>query len=538
MSFLDSLFKRGWSLDGVAAPWGDRPSLHDFIKSRLDPDTGRLTAQGVALPDEKPREGGVSWAPGALDGVLGHHVAPGEGDGDAAVSRAADALVALLERATSERAAALYAALTADGALSLVDPLVAALATRQDVDAERLHAVARWLATGAADRDPVKVAIALLGALRAVGERDVVTTFARHEEFTLYAIVALQNMSGDVPHDRVLLDVARHVDGWGRVHCVERLDGSSDDEVRAWMLREGYRNDIMWEYTALACARTGGLLEALRLPQPDDALLMGAGDLLTTLMNHGGPAEAIESYPDGAEATSLFLRHLAARETLPLAHLLHAQSIRRFLVEENDESPARDEALGWPARRDELLALADDVIARPSWRALVLEELEHPDRERFWNAATAAKSLGIDPWERFFARTAAGEDFWWNLTSELTPARAVRVVGLAERTLPLAEIAAAPADPPPGPTWVASMALATVVQALGRYAGLGWPLLRASLRSGAPRNQLPALGSLSAWPRGMWPEDAEALVEAIAANEAADPEARDRARRVLAGERF
>ena len=536
MSFLDSLFKRGWSLDGVARPWGDRPSLHAFVVTHLDPETGRFPHDSLSLPDEKPRENGVGWAPGALDGVLGHHL--GQGDADVAVSKVVDALVALLERATSERAAALYEQLTADQALSLVDPLTTALAERKDVDTGRLFEVARWLARGAADREPVKVAIAVLGILQAAEERDLVLAFSRHEEFALYAIVALQNMSGGVQNDRVLLDVARHLEGWGRVHCVERLDGSTDDEVRAWMLREGYRNGIMWDYTALACARTGGLLEALRLPHPDDALLDGAGDLLATLVNYGGPAEAIESYPDGAEATLLYLQHLAAREVLPLAHLLHVQAIRRFLTTEAEGSPARDESLGWPARREELLWLADQVIARPSWRALVEGDLEHPDRGRFWKATTAAKSLGIDPWERFFARTAAGDDYWWSLVEELTPARAVRVVGLAERMLPLDAIAAATSEPAPGPMWAANMALATVVQELGRFPGLGWPLLRTALQGPAKRSRLVALVSISAWPRASWPASAAPLVEAIASNEAADAEVRDRARRVLAGERI
>lgn len=33
-----------------------------------------------------------------------------------------------------------------------------------------------------------------------------------------------------------------------------------DEQIKAWMLREGYVNEIMYEYTALICARTGDLV--------------------------------------------------------------------------------------------------------------------------------------------------------------------------------------------------------------------------------------------------------------------------------------
>jgi hypothetical protein len=66
------------------------------------------------------------------------------------------------------------------------------------------------------------------------------------------------------------------ITGWGRIQIIERLAETKDEQIRAWMLRDGYRNDIMEEYTALTCAKTGNLVAALRQPEPDGKLLKGA----------------------------------------------------------------------------------------------------------------------------------------------------------------------------------------------------------------------------------------------------------------------
>ena len=123
---------------------------------------------------------------------------------------------------------------------------------RDDLDPQRVHSIAHWLATGAADREPVKFAIGLLGVCHGGDDRDLLLTLGRHEEFTLYASVALQNSGDDA--ELSLWAQACLVTGWGRIQIIERLAGTKDAQIKAWMLREGYQNDILYEYTALIWA--------------------------------------------------------------------------------------------------------------------------------------------------------------------------------------------------------------------------------------------------------------------------------------------
>jgi hypothetical protein len=301
MSLSELASPWSWTLEGVESPWGDRPSLFRYVVAHIRPDEPGLAPGGEDLPDEVPEPEGkqLRWAPGALDGVFGHHTEGSEPEETA--HEVLEALRALTRKATGERATAFYGLLADSTAIEYVDHRLSAVLGDDRLPPDRIREVARWIATGAPDREAVKIAIALLGLFRDELDRDLLLTLGRHEEFTLYAAVALGN-SEEQPV-RTLWELARNVQGWGRIQVVERLTGTTDPEIQAWLLREGYRNSILYEYTALTCASTGNLAGALRCPKPDDALLRGAGEILATLIRgREGPAEGIGEYEDGAEA--------------------------------------------------------------------------------------------------------------------------------------------------------------------------------------------------------------------------------------------
>ena len=539
MSFLRDLFgSRGWSLDGVTPPWGARPSLHAHVAAHARPGQPGLAPGGDELPDEERGDPGkLRWAPGALDGTFGHHVADQEADDTAREVLAA--LRAFTEHADDARAAALYAALTRQGALQYVDALLPAVAAEAEtLDAERLHAVARWLAEGAADRDAVKAAVALLGVFAGGHDRELLLTLGRHEEFTLYAAVALHNT--DPNPERTLWELARTVTGWGRIHVVERLAGTEDEHIRAWMLREGYRNAVMEEYTALICAETGDLVGALRLPNPDHALLRGAGDLLSALISgRDGPVSGIDDYAAGAEAAELYLRHLHAREA-ELRHVLVLDTLRDFLNEEGEEDgEARPLPPGWPERREALLEMIDAILTRPRWEEKVRAGLEAEDGAELWTAAMAARAFGIDPWDAYFRRVArgAGDPWDWHRLGQTDDAEKLeRVLRLGEERIPLDAIATGPADAMGmGPGYEPHTMLDGVLGAVGRLPGRGWPMIAAALRSPSVRNRHSALRALAAWGRHAWPPEAEPALRAAAEGDPNDG-VREAAAKLLAGE--
>lgn len=526
--------RSSWDIYDVEPPWGDRSSLFRHVRAHIRPGETGLAEGGDTLPDEERVRGQsrFGWVAGGLDGAFGHH-GGGAGSAERAAGEILEALRALAWAATGERAAALYVLLTEHSALEYVDQLLEAVVRDGDLDLDHLQVVARWLATEAPDREPVKAGLALLGLFTGGGDRDLLLTLGRHEEFTLYAAVALLNTEENA--ERQLYELARHVTGWGRIQVVERLAGTRDEEIKAWMLREGYQNDIMYEYTAHVCATSGDLLDALSSPDPDDALLKGAGDILAALISgRGGPAEGIGEYEDGAETTELFLEHLRDGR-VDLEQLVVVETIERFLREEDDDV-ARDPALGWPHRRATLLEHVDAILARPGWERQVRKGLASRDEREFDNAAQAARVIGIDTWDAYFERLEQGVgNYWYFVMQTEDPERIDRVVALAEERLPLERIGTGPADELGlGPEFEHHSALDFVLQDLRRFPGRGWPLIRAGLQSPVTRNRNMAVRALAAWDKEMWPREAEVLLRNTLEREP-NGDTRDNMRKVLAG---
>jgi hypothetical protein len=252
---------------------------------------------GYPLPDEDPeREQLMSGA--VLDGVRTHHFGS-KPDPDAG-SRIADLVTDLVTGPPSRQAcASLHAALADHPALDLADALGDQL-RRQDLPADRLRAVGRWLAEHGTRREAVAGEIVLLGLAGDERDRDLLLLLGALEDLTLYAVVALVSTQPD--RDRAVFELARRVDGWGRIQAAERLTGTSDPEIKGWLLRDGFRNKVMTEYLAHLAATTGELYTALLDPEPDEALLDGSASSSSPTMPRAstGAADPVRGWPPRA----------------------------------------------------------------------------------------------------------------------------------------------------------------------------------------------------------------------------------------------
>ena len=504
--------------------------LLSYIRRHLDAG-GRLPPDGIDLPDEVVLANtAIRWAPGALEGVFGHH--GGNDDVERTVRDVADLLVKVCRRPTRRRLRSLHEALVEAHALSIVDRLIDELARRQAGN-DAVRRIGLWLASTSPNTGPVKIGLALLGATGLEGCVDVVRTLGAHDEFTLYAATAMRN--GLKESDSELWALAVSVDGWGRIHCVERLSNTEDPQIRAWLLREGYKNSIMYEYTAFIAAETGGLLAALECDPVDRVLLTAAGEILSALIE-GGPAEDIGDYAAGADAIERYLTLMRSRAE-SLDDYLAVAAIRDFVGEGEHEAFDRP---GWTvSRREAFHATSLEILGEPSWHDRV-GVLLGPDAsdDDIWKRRSVARDLGIDTFEVTFGRIEQhplGSD-WYDAWRDADTDRAHRLVELARTRLPLEEVASGSSNALGiGPGYEAHQALDWSLQALGSYPGIGGDLLVFGLQSPVTRNRNMALSALHKWPAASWPPEARALVEAA---DAADPneDTRELAGRVLRGE--
>ncbi|MDU9416315.1 hypothetical protein [Pseudomonas sp. zfem005] len=496
---------------GYPIPWAiERPSLYAFLAAYADSPEG-LPDSELTLPDEAPPGTGseLRWAPGALDGVLGHHASADDVD---TADEVMAALLATLDDPTRHMAR-LYQ-LVADGSvLGFIDQLVERLQQRPGLPRARLHALALWLARSSPDRGAVKFALALLGVLDSGSQRELFLTFGQHEEFTLFATIALGHTLAPPERERAWWALARKVRGWGRIHLVERLAENPSPAVQDWLLREGYQNSVMVEYLAYPCAVGGNLLAALSGQDVDDALLDGAVEMIEALIN-GGPARDINDYADGTEAVLHLLDHLARRPPRHLGHFLAVEGILDFVRDPNQDWDGLA-GHGWTqASRDDIARRAEAIRNDPHWSALVHAGLEQEEERAFWLAAHAGKRLDIDPWDAWYERQRSERSSaWYQLMQTSDPQRIARVIDLARQQLDLEHIASGPSNALGlGPEYRQHSALDFILQDLGRFPVQGWDLVATGLASPVVRNRHMALKALAAWGRNQWPADALQLL--------------------------
>ena len=482
---------------------------------------------GYPLPDEDPAREQLMVG-SVLDGVRTHHF--GNAPDPDAAARIADLVADLVTGPPSQSACAgLHAALAGQPTLQVADGLGGQV-RRRGLPADRVRAVGRWLAEYGTRRDAVAGGIVLLGVAGDGRDRDLLLLLGALEDLTLYAVVALARTQPDP--DRAVLEMARRVAAWGRIQAVERLKGTSDPQIRGWLLREGFRNEVMNEYLAHLAATTGDLYTAMLDPEPDEALLDGAGGIIDALCAVGGPAKDIRDYPDGPAVIGRYLT--LVRDRAPsLARAAIVLGLGDFL--ESGEAAG----LGWGSgSRDELRDACRVLARRPSWRAVVEGALADPDLAAFRRALWPAAQLGIPTRHRVRARlrTDPFDGYLWALLLEDCPdAEIDDLITLAQELLPVSELAAGPASShgigsgyyPP------DHVPDQIVTWLGAYPGRGWILIRTALRNPVIRCRNMAIRTLARWPAHAVPAGAAAAVrDALQAEP--EPNTRDAMEHLLA----
>ncbi|MGI5170394.1 hypothetical protein ACQEU3_39195 [Spirillospora sp. CA-253888] len=469
---------------------------------------------GFPLPDEPPRrdgEDGPVMSSVVVDGVRTHHV------GTRAEPAAAREVIALLEAAISESPDPavldrLHAFLARQSAVDLADDLVTELRSRS-LPRGPLHRVARHLTEYGSARNTVKLGIVLLGECGNERDRGLLLLLGALEELTLYAVVALVKTQPD--RHRAAYELARRVKDWGRVHAVERLEGSDDPEIRAWLLREGYRNGIMDEYLAHLAATTGDLYTALLEPDVDAALLDGIGGILAALAM-GGPAKDMADYDDAVPAMHRYAE-LAATAEPTLDVLDHLLTIERCALRSDGD-------IAWPQGEPERLAHRYQVLlARPVWRELVLTHLNDlldTTPHTFNVALSCAGRLGMPvlPQALHHLEREPFNAYAWQWAVNNSDSETITsVITLAMRVLPLDALADGPTTSRGrGRRYAPDHALDAIINRLDRYPGVGLDLLRIALSNRVVHIRRRALQVLTTWPAENRPHRLRAWISAAA----------------------
>jgi hypothetical protein len=506
-----------------------RPSIFERITAAAAARGDAREELRVEIPDDKP-DNQIRFVPGGFDAVFGT-----TDDSDLQVY--ARTIVAAFSNAIRQPSDAayesLYLKLTEISTISVVDEVLERIPLElHDANRQATAALARRIIREAMDVEPIKMAVAILAIAGEPDDENLIRQIGQFEEITLFSLVGFTNLLPE-PEDAIFR-LAQRVHGWGRVHAVERLAKTSDPRIKRWVLREGFRNAIMYEYLAYIAATTGGLLSALEDSEIEDELLLAAAEILAALIS-GGPAQDIEDYADGAAACAAFLEHAAKRDVPSLPIISAVIDIKNFSQAEKTQKLRE---AGWSARAVMgVRTVAAAFLQKPGARLTVEAGLASEEKwGDFFIAAAVAPAFGIDPWPFQFARQERRiDEQWYFLMQTSDAARIDQVLSLARQQLDFAKVGSGPTDSLAlGPDYEDDNALDFILQDLRRFPGQGWDLIKVGLRARGVRARNMAINALRDWGRDAWPNEAETELGTALKRET-DDEIRDRLSDLIAG---
>lgn len=510
----------------------DRASILALIRARLAERGSAKVELSVDLPDEEDVQESerLRFVAGALDALFG-------GQDSSAKQTKARTLVAavtkVLRQPSNSAFEALCRVIRNGKTNSIVDETLTRLTPELAQRRDALSTLARRLIVEAPDVETVKMGVAILGISGEAADASLILEIGQSDEFTLYSAVALANLLQDSEGE--LWRLAKSVHGWGRIAVLERLAGTQNEQIKAWLLRDGFRNSIMYEYLAYIAATAGDMLPALSAPEIDDELLVASAEILSALIV-GGPAEQIEDYRDGPDACVAFLGHALTREAPPLSVVSAVADIKRL---GEDERTERLKALpGWsPQIFLDIRTRAAAFMQKPGVRTAVEAGLQSDEPwGQHFVAAQLAPNFGIDAWPYHLDRQQRriGEN-WWHLMQTNDPNRVDMVLELAREQLNLALVGSGPSRALGiGPGYRDDGAVDFIVQDLRRFPGHGADFIDVGLRGRSIRLRHMAINALRDWGRERWPEGLESLVKAAMLREP-EQDVRDRMKLLLAG---
>lgn len=447
--------------------------LYDVIKSAIK--DGELP-DSFSLPRDPSEK--VPFADGAMDGISIWHMGAPEITDEirALIKNAVDAAAAGNNIKQAEEAFGVLAEKIS--ALRAIDELQSyIIENRNTLPANNLYNFAVNMALRSPNKDSIKFGLSILELLNIENNEELknaVRTLGLCDEFTIFAVfIMLQWGNGN----EEIFELAKRVHGWGRIHAVERLEPETD-EIKKWLLREGYKNVVLPAYSALTCWNKSGAAELLRSGEPlSNKDFKGFCGLFDALLDEG-PCAGISEVENADEMLELFLNRASGRE-LDIDDYEVVRNIRDY-----------------DGENGKVAALCSDIIKSEKCRERV--KLAVKDGK----AIELANELGIDCRADILSLLETDIEKHRYLCAYLmddTEYR-VKVIALFGEKLPLDEMKSAPTmDMGLGVEFKKQQCLDAIVQYLDKYPLEGIDLIETALQCAPVRNRHMALRALRSW---------------------------------------
>ena len=478
----------------------NRQSIYEYMAGALSGDS---LPEDFSLPSESENAGDLRWADGAMDGIYIYHTAHGELPED--TEKRIRAAVEAASEGDDAAADRLFGALSADfQAIALRDLLLTVISDgEEELDAGNIYRYAIHLMIESSRREEVKLGLIMMELFDTDQDvlRDIVRSLGLSDEFTLYSVLNIFRWEQGMEE---ILELAKRVHGWGRIHAVERLEPVTD-EIRSWLLREGIKNTVMPEYSALTVYEKADV-RALLFDEPEalDAEAFSAiGEILAVLLREG-PVTGISGVEHPEEVLGRFLdlavyRTLSVRDYECISQIyFYASGIAEEAAKSEEGSKAGGslEEEKQKAAMEELGMKAVQVLRKPGAEEIIRAGLSKGE------GIELAVALGI-PCHRELL-TLMEQDFekYYGLCAYLMDnvVYSEAVLALYRKHIPWDQLEDDPRDETRvGASFTPYVMLDSLLQAMGGDCRTAGDILLKTLSAPTPRTRYLTLQCLKGW---------------------------------------
>ena len=491
--------------------WETTDSILMHLKRNLNGD-GSLNETAEKLPDEKKADDEIKFAPGLMDAMFG---ADESEESKSRIKQLVSLIKKIAKNGDNQSKSDFYREITEnESVIGIIDEFLQKLVQSSLPIEPHLYNYANKLATKTNNRNTVKFGIAILGLCQNKKPIEDIKILGLHDEFTVFSTIALSNLSDNLVND--LWELAKQVDGWGKIQLVDRLAQMElNNEIKDWLIFDGYKNNIMYEYLALTCAQNGMLNEKLKTENISDELYSSASDIIIALMDEG-PAVGMSGYNESSETIENFIRHSKTRN-LNISNYITLHRIKDYL----EESLEDNETLKNWNQNDLSNCLIDInvLIKSKDWKEEVKIALMSTDNIEYWNGKQAAQKLGIDIWDSVWKKLQQNpldSSAWYDVTANAKENNVDEVIDFAIKNLPLEFLGSGPKDSMGiGDDFQKHSSLDSVITFLENYPKKGEKLILVGLDSPVTRNRNMAIRVLDKWKMENWSNEITEKVKGL-----------------------
>jgi hypothetical protein len=221
-------------------------SIFELITNNID-ENGFLIENFELSNAEDPEK--VKFAAGAMDGICIYHMAHSPlSDED---EKKLEELIMLAGKNDFAEAEKGFALLCKEHrAITIIDELQECIIDNKDkLNPNTIFEFAVNMFLHSSDTECVKIGLSILELFNTDDNEELakaIRTVALSDEFTIFSIFLMRKWP---TAEEDILDCAKHVRGWGRIHSVDYIE-PTDNETKEWLLFNGTDNDVMPAYSA------------------------------------------------------------------------------------------------------------------------------------------------------------------------------------------------------------------------------------------------------------------------------------------------